>query len=231
MITLAFDLYGTLLDTSSINTVLSQHLPSSSVFLSPSITTLWRQLQLEYTFRLTASSRYLPFPEVTRLSLLDALARHGCSLTPESQAAVMSAYSQLSPFPDVAAMLAKFEELKQQGGEEVQRLVFSNGAPEQLERTIRGTEQIKGWSWVSVHQMGKYKPAREVYGWLCEQVGRGKEDVVLVSGNPFDVVGAEMAGVRACWVDRGGKGWTDGLGRPTWIISSLEELGELVGKM
>ncbi|CCX33263.1 haloacid dehalogenase, type II [Pyronema domesticum] len=231
MITLAFDLYGTLLDTSSISTVLSLHLPASSVSLSPSITALWRQLQLEYTFRLTSSSRYLPFPEVTRLSLLDALARHGCSLTPESQATVMAAYSQLTPFPDVSAMLARFEELKQQGGEEVRRLVFSNGAPEQLERTIRGTEEIRDWHYVSVHETGKYKPAGEVYGWLCEQVGRGKEDVVLVSGNPFDVVGAEMAGVRACWVDRAGKGWTDGLGRPTWIISSLEDLGELVGRM
>jgi 2-haloacid dehalogenase len=38
------------------------------------------------------------------------------------------------------------------------------------------------------------------------------EKIWLVSGNPFDVVGARSVGMRAAWVDRGGRGWCDGLG-------------------
>ena len=49
----------------------------------------------------------------------------------------------------------------------------------------------------------------------------GKKDdlgsVWLVSGNPFDVVGARAVGIQACWVNRKGGhhgkgGWSDRLG-------------------
>ena len=45
-------------------------------------------------------------------------------------------------------------------------------------------------------------------------------DIWLVSGNPFDVVGAKAMGMKAAWVDRAGSGWADqlvggDLGRPT----------------
>lgn len=53
----------------------------------------------------------------------------------------------------------------------------------------------------------------------------------LVSGNPFDVVGAKAVGMRACWVDRAGAGWVDGLvqgerGRPDVVVRGV---GEVVG--
>lgn len=51
----------------------------------------------------------------------------------------------------------------------------------------------------------------------------------LVSGNPFDVVGARSVGMQAAWVDRGGKGWVDGLGGlmggeggPTIVVDGVE---------
>lgn len=57
----------------------------------------------------------------------------------------------------------------------------------------------------------------------------------LVSGNPFDVVGARAVGMQAIWVDRSGGGWTDQLvqgeiGGPTAIVKSLEEVVEIVKK-
>ena len=53
----------------------------------------------------------------------------------------------------------------------------------------------------------------------------------LVSGNPFDVVGARSVSMKAAWVDRAGKGWTDGLlqgeeGRPTLVGRDLGEAVE-----
>lgn len=49
----------------------------------------------------------------------------------------------------------------------------------------------------------------------------------LVSGNPFDIVGAEACGLRTCWVDRAGGGWVDRLGgRPSVVVSGV---GGVVG--
>ena len=51
----------------------------------------------------------------------------------------------------------------------------------------------------------------------------------LVSGNPFDVVGARAVGMQAAWVDRAGKGWQDKLGgEPTVVVRSLEEVADAV---
>ena len=58
----------------------------------------------------------------------------------------------------------------------------------------------------------------------------------LVSGNPFDVVGARAVGMRAVWVDRGGKGWADGLvggeeWGPTAVVGGLGEVVEVVRRV
>jgi len=50
---LAFDIYGTLLDTSSVSTAVAEHLniPNEKAL---EFCLLWRKLQLEYTFRLNS---------------------------------------------------------------------------------------------------------------------------------------------------------------------------------
>lgn len=86
---------------------------------------------------------------------------------------------------------------------------------------------------VTVEEIKHFKPHPSVYRHLAEKLGKGTgsmADIWLVSGNPFDVIGARMAGMQACWVDRGGNGWIDQLvqsdeGRPSVTV---RELGEVV---
>ncbi len=67
-------------------------------------------------------------------------------------------------------------------------------------------------------------------------MGKSKEqmgEMWLVSGNPFDVVGAKAVGMKAVWVDRGGGGWADGLiegenGGPDLVVRKLGEVVEAV---
>ena len=54
--------------------------------------------------------------------------------------------------------------------------------------------------------------------------------VWVVSGNPFDIVGARAVGMNSIWVNRKGdkRGWEDGLvegekGRPTEVVCQLHE--------
>ncbi|RFU35475.1 hypothetical protein B7463_g916, partial [Scytalidium lignicola] len=92
-----------------------------------------------------------------------------------------------------------------------------------------------------------FKPARCVYEGLLSAVqadgernadeelrGVGMGDMWLVTSNPFDVVGALNVGMRAAWVDRGGKGWVDGLAGvlgfegPTVVVSGIGEVVERI---
>jgi HAD superfamily hydrolase (TIGR01493 family) len=67
---LAFDMYGTLVDPIGITRQLERYLPGEA----PGVAEVWRQKQLEYTFRLTAMERYEDFEQITRKALDYALA-------------------------------------------------------------------------------------------------------------------------------------------------------------
>lgn len=84
---------------------------------------------------------------------------------------------------------------------------------------------------VTVDSIQSFKPSPEVYKHLAETMNMvGKEDRMwLVSGNPFDVVGARAVGMQAAWVDRAGIGWQDRLSlEPTVVVRSLEDVGAVV---
>lgn len=89
---------------------------------------------------------------------------------------------------------------------------------------------------VTVEDVKKYKPATEVYHHLAEKVGvdpmdpKALQRVWVISGNPFDIVGARAFGMNSIWVNRKGEklGWQDGLvegekGRPTEVVCQLHE--------
>ena len=90
---------------------------------------------------------------------------------------------------------------------------------------------------VTVEEVRCFKPDPAVYWHLLAKVGKQREqcrEVWLISGNAFDVVGARSIGLRACWVDREGKGWMDycvGGVRPDLIVGGLDEVLEGVRKM
>ena len=152
----------------------------------------------------------------------------------------MKAYDSLSTFPDVSPALKALAETPN-----ITAVVFSNGTKEMVTNSVKLSPDLGPYSSVfkdivTVEEVKKFKPCAEVYHHLAEKVGKGKgreemSQMWLVSGNPFDVVGAQAAGMQAAWVDRGGKGWTDELvqgviGRPTAIVSSLGQVVEVVRK-
>lgn len=214
---LAFDMYGTLVDPIRIWKRLEQYLPDEAL----NIAEVWRQKQLEYTFRLTAMETYEDFEQVTRKALDYALAAAGRELDVEQKDGLMAQYNDLERFPDVEEGLAR---LKEAGHTMV---VFSNGAPHMLEALMDGAElrpYFQGYA--SVDEVKVYKPSPKVYQQVAERLERPIGEVRLVSSNPFDDIGAESAGMQAAWVDRSG-GLFDTLGSPPEItVSTLVELAD-----
>jgi 2-haloacid dehalogenase len=217
---LAFDMYGTLVDPIRISTQLERYLPDAA----PRITQAWRQKQLEYTFRLTAMGRYEDFAHVTRKALDYALAAVGGELDEDQKAALMSQYNDLEKFADVEPGLVRLQE----AGHEM--VVFSNGSPRMLEELMDNARLRRFFprGFISVDEIETYKPSPRVYRHVAETLGRKVGEVRLISSNPFDVVGAEAAGMLAAWVDRSG-GVFDTLGpRPKMVVATLIELADIL---
>jgi len=214
---LAFDMYGTLVDPMRIWKQLERYLPDDA----QRIAELWRQKQLEYTFRLTAMERYEDFEQVTGKALDYALAIVGRGMKKDQKSALMAQYNDLERFADVEPGL---QLLKDAG---FTMVVFSNGSPAMLTAIMNAAglnRYCEGC--VSVDEVQVYKPSPKVYRHVANRLGRPIEQVRLISSNPFDVVGAQAAGMQASWVNRSG-GIFDTLAPPPQsVVRSLIELAE-----
>ncbi|KAH8590864.1 HAD-like domain-containing protein [Bisporella sp. PMI_857] len=229
---IAFDLYGTLLSTESIAKELASHFGNEK---AKSIAALWRRFQLEYTWRLNSMSLYKPFSDVTKASLLHALAESSETLNEEEIGSLMKAYDSLEPFPEVGSALQALSSWS-----EADAYVFSNGTEKMVKSSVEESPSLSPFQEVfskliTVEEVEAYKPDKRVYQHLAKKVGKADdlESIWLVSANPFDVVGARAAGFQAAWIDRAGGhsgagGWTDKLGDlasggPTIIAKGVDE--------
>ncbi|KAF2743685.1 haloacid dehalogenase, type II [Sporormia fimetaria CBS 119925] len=237
-IALAFDLYGTLLSTESISTKLAEYCGEEK---AASISQQWRRYQLEYTWRINSMKNYVPFDRVTRNALTHALAEAGADLSSDAVDALMDQYNALSLYPDVPPL---FLQLSKSGI--FYPVVFSNGTPDMLSASITRSPEMAPHSNVfkgiiSVDPTRKFKPATEAYNLLLGKIldsvkVGGRRDVWLVSGNPFDIVGALDSGLSACWVNRGRTRWVDacpytpegGHHTPDVIVNGVDEVPDAV---
>ena len=212
---LAFDMYGTLVDPIRIWKQLEQYIPENA----QRIAEIWRQKQLEFTFRLTVMERYEDFEQVTRKALDYALAAAGSGLDSQQKNSLMAQYNGLDRFDDVEPGLQR---LKDAG---YTMVVFSNGSPSML-TSIMNAAQLNAYfqGFVSVDEVKVYKPSPKVYQHVANRLGRPIGAVRLISSNPFDVIGAESAGMQAAWINRS-SGLFDTLApRPQMVVGTLIEL-------
>jgi 2-haloacid dehalogenase len=212
---LAFDVYGTLVDPIRVWTRLQAYVPDRAV----QIAELWRQKQLEYSFRLTAMERYQDFEWVTARALEYAVSAAGTQLKAEQVAELLAQYDDLEPFPDTAPGL---EALSRLG---TRMVVFSNGSPRMLHAVLASSGLAHYFAdVVSVDDVRAFKPSPRVYQHLISEVGRASGEVLLVSSNPFDVIGAQATGLMAAWVNRSGGPFDTIADPPRLVVTSLGAL-------
>ncbi|KAH6683105.1 HAD-like domain-containing protein [Halenospora varia] len=233
-IVIAFDLYDTLLSTESIAKELAKHFGDEK---AQSVAALWRRFQLEYTWRMNSMGLYEPFSTITDLSLNHALAESSLTLSQSSISSLMHAYDSLGTFPDVPPALNSIS-----SSPNITAYVFSNGTNAMVLSSVNQSPSLSPFKdvfkdLITVEEVRRFKPDPKVYEYLVEKVGKRKEEkgeVWLVSGNPFDVVGARAYGIQACWISRVGHhdagGWNDKLGeavgsgvRPTVIAGGVDD--------
>ena len=80
---------------------------------------------------------------------------------------------------------------------------------------------------VSTDEIKSFKPNPAVYVHFLRQAGACGSEAWLISGNPFDVIGAISAGMRGAWVKRAPQAVFDPWEiQPTLTVASIVELCE-----
>jgi len=189
-----FDAYGTLFDVHAAVSRHADRIGPDAARLSQ----IWRAKQLEYSWVLGLAGRYEPFWRLTERALDHALA--ACpSVEPTMRADLLDAYRVLDPYPEVPEVLAGLRESGARTG------ILSNGDHHMLNAAVRSAEIGDLLDHVlSVDAVRTFKTDPRVYALATESFETGRENIVFVSSNRWDVAGATAFGFACVWVNRAG---------------------------
>lgn len=191
--TLAFDVYGTLINTQGVLSLLSEMLGTKAEPFSNT----WRAKQLEYSFRRGLMQNYVPFSVCTQQALDYSCAAHNVSLGDEQKTQLLGLYTRLPCFDDVKAGL---ETLKGQG---YRLFAFSNGEKQTVNELLQHAKIADYFEGiVSADDIKTFKPNPAIYSYFLREAQATGSDTWLISSNSFDVIGARSHGMHAAWIKR-----------------------------
>jgi 2-haloacid dehalogenase len=210
-----FDAYGTLFDVYSVSLLAEQLFPGFGERLS----VLWRDKQIEYTRLTSMSGQYKPFWELTRAGLRFAAQRLGLALDATGEDRLMNQYRHLSSFPENREVLAELKARAVPAG------ILSNGDPEMLGVAVKSA----GFSGllahvISVHALRKFKTDPATYALGTQALNLPAKEILFVSSNGWDAIGATWFGYTTLWVNRFNLPLEQLDTAPTRIGSSLRDV-------
>lgn len=203
-----FDAYGTLFDVYSVAQLAEELFPDHGQALS----VLWRDKQIEYTRLVTTSNHgahYQSFSVLTRAALVFAIKKlvvgPGTTLSEadfllEHEPAIemlLAQYQHLDAFPENLAVL---QQLKARG---IPAGILSNGDTAMLQAAVAsaGFDGLLDHV-ISVDPIRKFKTHPEAYALGEQATGLVAPDILFVSCNAWDALGATWYGYTTLWVNR-----------------------------
>jgi len=213
---LAFDVYGTLIDTHGVVHKLSEFIGERANEFSQT----WRNKQLEYSFRRGLMQLYAPFSACTAEALDFTCAFYNTQLSNMQRLELLESYHFLPAFRDAIIGLEKLQ------NKNFHCYAFSNGAKKDVETVLKHAN-LHGYfkDVISVEDVKSFKPNPGVYAHFLRSANTTASNAWLISSNSFDVIGAISSGMNAAWIKRSSTSILDPWGvEPTSTLESLENL-------
>lgn len=213
-----FDAYGTLFDVHSAVGRFRDQLGDNA----DSVSALWRNRQLEYTWLRSLMGEYASFWQVTHDALLFAMESHGIE-NPELGENLMQAYLSLDAYPEVRQVLQQLNE------RQVECAILTNGSPTMIDAAVSGASLGDLVSHrLSVDAVGIFKPDQRVYQLAVDALDLEPREICFQSSNAWDAAGAAHFGFRVAWINRFGQRPERLPGRPDVELDTLEPLPGLL---
>ena len=218
-----FDAYGTLFDVYSVGAMAESLFPWKGAALS----VLWRDKQIEYSRLISLSDplnpmgsrHYQSFWDLTRLALQYSCQRLQLELTPGKQKQLMDQYSQLQPFEENLEVL---QALKKAG---MRSAILYNGSQDMLHSAVSSAGMTGLIDKVlSVDEVRQFKTMPQSYGLVTHHYPTDVREVLFVSSNSWDALGATWFGFKSFLVNRQGLPFETLGPRPTHRGASLRDI-------
>jgi 2-haloacid dehalogenase len=189
-----FDAYGTLFD---VHAAIGRHRAAVGAD-ADRFSDLWRTKQLEYTWTNTLAGRYADFWALTQRAL-DFCFERFPAVSRALRDDLLNAYLKLDAYPDARKVL---QELRSRGEKTA---ILTNGSPAMVKAAVEAAGLDGALDAVlSVDAVKMFKPRMEVYALVTREFACKPADVVFVSSNRWDAMGATTFGFRTVWINRTG---------------------------
>lgn len=223
---IAFDAYGTLFDVYSMGELAEELFPGNG----QAFALMWRDRQIEYTRLVTmsdpnpsGSKHYLPFWDLTVRSLHYVCKRMNLNLTQDNEKRLMDQYAKLTGFEDSLTVLKTVK------GKGISTAILSNGSREMLTTVVKSNGLMPYLDQViTVEDIRLFKTAPQSYELLLKAFPVKKEEVLFVSSNAWDALGAKWVGFDVFWVNRLGHPFEEIGEKPNYEGNSLSMVLELI---
>lgn len=182
---------------------------------------IWFARLLRDAVALDASGTYKSFGEVARGTLEVLLAEFDCSSPASALDQALAGMSELAAHADAAPALQLLH------GAGMRIIALTNGHADTTHRLLERArlnqfvERV-----VSIDEVRRWKPAREVYLHAAKAVGVAPGELALVAAHAWDVHGASRAGLVTGWVSRLEKKFLPGMNPPDVTGDTLTEVGQ-----
>ena len=222
---IAFDAYGTLFDVYSMSKLAEHLFPGRGDAFS----VMWRDRQIDYTRLVTmsdpspgGSKYYLPFWDLTARALRYVCKRMKLDLSPADEKLLMDQYAKLIAFSD---SLSTLRSLKERG---MATAILSNGSRDML-RTVVDSNGLQPYldKVVSVDDVKLFKTSPQSYQLLMDTFPVSRQEILFVSSNAWDAVGAAWFGLDVAWVNRQNLPFEEIGDQPRFEVSALSQILEL----
>ncbi|WND39769.1 haloacid dehalogenase type II [Streptomyces sp. BB1-1-1] len=220
---LVFDVNETLSDLSPLRVRFEE------VGAPPHLLETWFAGVLRDGFALTAAGAFAEFSAVARDGIRALLPTvHGwpgdSEAVEEAARYVLDGFAELDVHPDVPDGV---QALHRAG---FRLVTMTNGRAALTERLLTRAGVLGCFeAQLDVGGPRCWKPAPAAYRYAVEHVGVRPDQAMLVAVHPWDVDGAQRAGLGGAWLRRGPAAYPEVMIPPTYRAQNLRELAEMLG--
>ena len=196
--TLTFDAFGTILDLGG------SHAPRLGEFLkskgsSLTAAELWAQWRYRQRIEQYQDNQFYTghfgYLDSSRRALLYILRTSRLPFSDADVTRIMEGWQELNPFPDAVPGLERLRT-------KFKLVVLSNGENNFLAHLVKNRIRYSFDRVISVQDVGVFKPHPQVYRYAARVLDVEPCELLMVSSNSFDVVGARASGYRGAYVNR-----------------------------
>ncbi len=196
--TLTFDAFGTILDLGGSHAPrLGEFLKSKgSAMTAGELWARWRYRQrIEQYQDNQFCAGHFGYLDSSRRALLYTLRSSKLPFEDADVSRIMEGWQELKTFPDAVPGLRRLQS-------RFKLVVLSNGERDYLAYLVRNRIRFDFDGVISVQDVGVFKPNPQVYRYAARILKAEPSELLMVSSNSFDVVGARISGYRGAYINR-----------------------------